>query len=111
MKFDGRKDFLPLREKVNSDFCGYFSLFPIVAAYLAIRRQIYPIYREYLFLTINFKEIFENINIFYPSLYETPLPFFNYIIIKEISGFFLFILDIFYVTGIWPKQNHQASVK
>ena len=46
-------------------------------------------YSEYLFVTINFKEILENINIFFPSLYETPLPFFNYIIIKEISGVFL----------------------
>ena len=45
-------------------------------------------YSEYLFVTINFKETLENINIFFPSLYETPLPFFNYIIIKEISGVF-----------------------
>ena len=43
MIFDGRNDFLPFREKENSDFCGYFSLFPIVAAYLAIRLHIYPI--------------------------------------------------------------------
>ena len=47
--------------------------------------------REYLFLTTNFNEIFENINMFFPSLYGTPLPFFNNIIIKEISGVFFSI--------------------
>ena len=46
-------------------------------------------YREHLFVTINFKEILENINIFFPSLYETPLPFFN-CIIKKYKVFFRF---------------------
>ena len=96
------------RTQIFEDIFLFFRLWLPISQSAFIFIQFY---REYLFVTINFKEILENINIFFPSLYETPLPFFNYIIIKEISGFFLDLPDTFYVTGIWPKKNHQTSVK
>ena len=100
MIFACRKDFLPFREKVNLDLKSFpfiwisthigehFSLFLLR---LAISQSA-VIFLRLSGISFRYNKVqgnFENKNISFPRLYETPLPFFN-CIIKKYKVFFRF---------------------